>query len=219
MWMKYTTLLIDLDETLYPTSTGVWDAISERMERYMHERLNLPLEGISSLRRELYTQYGTTLRGLKATRQVDEHDFMAFVHDIPVDRLLEPDPQLREVLLRYPQQKVIFTNADRNHARRVLSRLQVEDCFDNTIDIFDVSPYCKPMREAFEIALNMCGEKAPERCVFIDDSYRNLSAARALGFHTIRVGVPQPGYPHPDGVSHFRVARFSDLPAVLDPDL
>ncbi|RPJ49158.1 MAG: pyrimidine 5'-nucleotidase, partial [Chloroflexi bacterium] len=63
--MQYTTLLIDLDETVYPSSCGVWDAISDRMEQWMHERLGLPWEEIPTLRKELYHSYGTTLRGLQ----------------------------------------------------------------------------------------------------------------------------------------------------------
>jgi FMN phosphatase YigB (HAD superfamily) len=32
------------------------------------------------------------------------------------------------------------------------NRLQVADCFDGIVDILDVSPYCKPMPEAFATA-------------------------------------------------------------------
>ena len=91
--MHYTTLLIDLDETVYPSSSGVWDAISVRMEQYMHERLNLPLRGNPrACAKHLYQTYGTTLRGLQITRHVDERDFLDFVHDVPLDRLLTARP-------------------------------------------------------------------------------------------------------------------------------
>lgn len=216
--MRYTTLLIDLDETLYPASCGIWDAIKKRMEQYMHERLNLPLEEIPGLRRQLYETYGTTLRGLQMTRHVDERDYIDYVHDVPVDQMIFPDPALREMLLRYPQRKLIFTNADRKHAGRVIRQLGLEDCFDGIIDIYDIAPHCKPMPEAYQAALRLSGETRSDQCIFIDDSPRNLAAARDLGFFTVQVGQPKPGFHHPPAASHQQITRLIDLPDVLDPD-
>lgn len=215
--MPYTTFFIDLDETVYSSSCGVWEAISRRMEQYMHERLNLAREEIPALRKSLYQQYGTTLRGLQMTRHVDEHEYVNYVHDVPLDQYLSPDPELCEILQRYPQQKIIFTNADRNHAKRVMGRLEIAGCFDGMVDIFDIAPYCKPMPESFQIAMQRAGEQDPARCVFIDDSPQNLAAARALGFYTVQVGSPKPGYLHPEAMSHVQIPRLHDLPKALDP--
>lgn len=214
--MGYTTLLIDLDETLYDPAAGVWEAISQRMDLYMCERLNMPAETVRPLRTELYQTYGTTLRGLKVTRGVDERDFIDFVHDVPVNDLLQPDPGLREMLLRYPQRRIIFTNADFKHANRVVSRLGLEGCFERTVDIYDIAPYCKPMPEAYLSVLRIAGIGSAEECVFVDDSPRNLTAARALGFYTIQVGSPKPGFKHPPASAHAQIARLIDLPSVLD---
>ncbi|MBE0696203.1 MAG: pyrimidine 5'-nucleotidase [Anaerolineaceae bacterium] len=216
--MPFSTLLIDLDETVYSTACGVWEAISRRMEQYMHERLNLSWEEIPELRKSLYQQYGTTLRGLQKTLAIDEQEYVNYVHDVPLDQFLVPDQALRDVLLRYPQQKVIFTNADRNHARRVMQVLQITDCFSDLVDIFDIAPYCKPMPESFQIALARAGETDPGACVFIDDSPHNLAAARALGFYTIQVGSPKPGYRHPPVQAHAHITKLSELEQVLDPE-
>jgi putative hydrolase of the HAD superfamily len=213
--MQYSTIFIDLDETVYPPACGVWEAISDRMERYMHERLGLPLEEIPTMRKTLFQQYGTTLRGLQMTRHIDERDYLDFVHDVGVDRLLKPDPGLREVLLRYPQRKIILTNADRTHSARVIRAVGLEGCFESIIDIYDIAPYCKPMPEAYQAALRIAGETAAERCVFIDDSPLNLDGARALGFLTIQVGLPKPGFEHPQTDGHPRIARLNDLPTIL----
>jgi pyrimidine 5'-nucleotidase len=186
--MHCSTLLIDLDETVYPTSTGVWDAIAGRMNEYLCTRYGISPDEVIAVRETLYRTYGTTLRGLQEERGVDMEAYLAFVHDIPLHTLLAPDPGLREVLLRYPQRKVIFTNADRPHAERVLRQLRLEDCFDHIIDIYDVAPYCKPMPEAYRIALQVAGETNPSRCIFLDDSPRNLEGARKVGIPTILVG-------------------------------
>ncbi len=214
--MPYTTLLIDLDETVYPSSSGVWDAISERMEQYMHARLGIDWAEIPGMRRSLYMQYGTTLRGLELTYHVDQLEYLEYVHAVPLDRLIDPDPDLRAALLRIPARKLIFTNADRNHARRVIERLGLEGCFDGVIDILDIAPYCKPMPESFEIALRMAGGIAASDCVFIDDSPRNLSAARELGFITIQVGNPKLNLLHPAADAHACITRLAELPEVLE---
>lgn len=215
--MAYTTLLIDLDETVYPANCGVWEAISERMERYMDERLHLPLDEIPAIRTALYQEYGTTLRGLQATRHVDEYDYIAYVHDVPLDQFLSPDPALREMLLRYSLRKIVFTNADRKHAERVIQQMHLEGCFDGIVDIFDIAPYCKPMPEAYHKALALCGEHDPQKCVFIDDSPRNLAAARAVGLYTIQVGALRQGYAHPGPPAHALIPRLIDLASVIPP--
>src|SRR5512142_707586 len=118
--MPFTTLFFDLDDTLYPPNNGVWGAIASRIESFMRDRVGIPPEEIPALRQTLFRTYGTTLRGLSITRHVDVHEYLAFVHDIPLKEYLVPDPRIRSIIQRYPQRKLIFTNADRNHAHHVL---------------------------------------------------------------------------------------------------
>jgi pyrimidine 5'-nucleotidase len=208
--MTLKTIFLDLDDTLYPPSTGIWPAIGVRIDLYMIERLHLPAEQVPALRRKLFTQYGTTLRGLVVTMHVDQVDYLDFVHDVPVERMLQPDPGLHTVLGGLPQRKVIFTNADRKHARRVLGALQVADCIDQIIDILDVTPFCKPQPGAFECALYMAGEQDPTQCVLVDDGVPNLASARQFGFHTVRVGSAEPSPDYEVGIP-----TIHELPGVL----
>jgi putative hydrolase of the HAD superfamily len=167
---------------------------------------------VSELREQLYRTYGTTLRGLTITRGIDASDYLAFVHDIPLHNYLTPDERVGPVLARYPQRKVIFTNADQAHARRVLAILNLTDYFDQIIDILDVAPYCKPMPGAFQRALQLAGAASARESIFIDDAPHNLKAAREAGFYTIRVGPAAV-----DGCCDAVVPSLLDLPAVLDP--
>lgn len=145
------------------------------------------MEEALRLRDELFVKYGTTMRGLQVEYHLDEEDYLQYVHDVPLQNFLQSNPQLGEMLSHLPQRKVILTNADTRHARRVLSLLGVEGCFEKIIDIRSVAPYCKPMPEAFEAALGLMGEKAC-RSMLVEDSIKNLAAARGLGFSTVRVG-------------------------------
>lgn len=193
--MTITTIFFDLDDTLYPASSGLWQQIKARIGLYMRERLDIPAEQVAALRQRLFEKYGTTLRGLQENYQVDVADFLAFVHDVPVTEYIHPNPLLRQVLQSQPARKFIFTNADAPHARRVLNALQLEDCFEAIIDVVAIDPYCKPMPEAFAIALKAAGESDPGSCVMLDDIPRTTRAARQFGMYAILCGQAEP---HPD---------------------
>ena len=200
--MAFTTLFIDLDDTVYPKTSGLWQAIRRRLDLYMLERVHIPSAEIPAMRDHLFTTYGTTMRGLQAIYDIDTQDFLAYVHDVPISNFIQADLTVRAALLSLPQRKIIFTNADTNHARRVLDVLAISDCFDKIIDINAISPYCKPQPEAFRIALQSSVEQDASRCVMVDDLPRNLAAARQLGFYTVRLGSVEPSDKYHTGILH-----------------
>jgi putative hydrolase of the HAD superfamily len=204
-----TTLLFDLDDTLYPPSSGVWQAIGERINRFMSERVGIPPDRVAALRERYFAEYGTTLNGLRAIHGVNPDEYLAFVHDIPLDRLLDEDQQLQEMLTGLPQRKVIFSNSDRAHAGRVLERLGVAQAFERIIDIRALGFVNKPDLEAYRRALVLLGTTAAE-CAIIDDLLRNLLPPRALGMRTVWV---HPGGNEPGADYHIR--SILDLPACL----
>jgi len=186
--MHFKSLYIDLDDTLYPASSGLWTAIRERMNAYMQSLMDLPIADIISLRKKYLETYGTTLRGLEAHFNVDRDEYLAYVHDLPLENFIHPDPALRSLLLSLPQRRWVFTNADNNHANRVLKILGLVDCFDGVIDIRAIDFACKPDKIAYQKALNITGDDDPANCVIFDDAVRNLAPAREMGFYTILVG-------------------------------
>jgi pyrimidine 5'-nucleotidase len=190
--MRFSTLFFDLDDTLYPSSSGLWKAIKERMNIYMRDVLNIPEDKVHTLREQYYRMYGTTLRGLVERHKVNEQDFLAFVHDLPLKDYLTPDPVQREIIASLPHRKLIFTNADINHARRVLAVLQLDDAFETIIDVNAVSPYCKPNAESFAIAQELANEPDPRKCVMIDDLPRTTRAALQVGMASILYGTDEP---------------------------
>jgi pyrimidine 5'-nucleotidase len=190
--MRFTTLFFDLDDTLYPSSTGLWFAIKDRMTLYMIERLGLPEKDVPLLREQYFKMYGTTLRGLQERHNVDKDDFLAFVHDLPLKDYLTPNPILREVIASLPTRNLIFTNADVLHARRVLAALKLDDLFDTIVDVNAVAPYCKPMPESFAIAMELADEPDPRKCVMIDDLPRTTRAALNVGMASLLYGCDEP---------------------------
>jgi len=190
--MRFSTVFFDLDDTLYPASTGLWHAIKERMNIYMRDRMGIPESDVPALREQYYKMYGTTLRGLIERHHVDEQDFLAFVHDLPLKDYLTPDPIQREIIASLPTRNLVFTNADIHHARRVLAALELDDLFETIIDVNEVSPYCKPMPESFAIAQDLADEPDPRKCVMIDDLPRTTRAALNAGMASLLYGTDEP---------------------------
>jgi putative hydrolase of the HAD superfamily len=190
--MRFTTLFFDLDDTLYPSSTGLWPAIKDRMNLYMIERLGIPESDVPFLREQYFKMYGTTMRGLEERHNVDKQDFLAYVHDLPLQSYLKPNPIVREVIASLPTRNLIFTNADVSHARRVLTVLELNDLFEAVVDVNAVSPYCKPMPESFAIAMDIADEPDPRKCVMIDDLPRTTRAALHAGMASLLYGCDEP---------------------------
>ena len=190
--MRFTTLFFDLDGTLYSNATGLWDAIRDRMNLYMRDRMGIPEKDVQQLREQYFKMYGTTLRGLQMRHQVDAEDFLAFVHDLPLKDYIKPDPIQRDIIASLGTRNLIFTNADVNHARRVLSALKLDDLFDVIVDVNAVSPYCKPMPESFAIAMELADEPDPRKCVMIDDLPRTTRAALDVGMASLLYGFEGP---------------------------
>jgi pyrimidine 5'-nucleotidase len=209
--MKLTTIFFDLDDTLYPSKTGLWQAIKSRMNDYMRERMSIPEKDIARLREKYFKEYGTTLRGLQANHKIDAGDFLAYVHDLPLGDYLTPDPTLRPVIASLPTRNLIFTNADIPHARRVLTQLQLNDLFDTIVDVNAVAPFCKPMPESFDIAMRAAGETDPSRCLMIDDLPLTTRAARRAGMSSI---LYRDEFSEGDANAHF--TNWNDLPGILE---
>jgi len=204
-------LIFDLDETIYPRSSGLMQAISHRINRYMIERLGMPPERVSRLRREYWTRYGTTSRGLQLRHSIDVYDYMQFVHDAPLREYIGPNPELDAVLAALPQRKVIFTNATAAHARAVLEVVGVAHHFAAIYDAFFVEHESKPAMGAYRRLLAALHAPAPA-CLMVEDTARNLRPAKSLGMTTVLVDPPPGG--DLTGVD-FKICRVAEIGRVV----
>lgn len=138
---KYDCLLFDLDDTLYPLSSGLAAECGKNIKEYMVQKLGIEQSQIVEMSKLLYKNYGTTMAGLRAIGyDFDYDEYHSFVHGrLPYENL-KPDPVLRSLLLSLPSRKVIFTNADKIHAATALSKLGLEDCFEGIICFETLNP-------------------------------------------------------------------------------
>jgi putative hydrolase of the HAD superfamily len=209
--MRFSTFFFDLDETIYPHSAGLWEVIGSRITEYMIERLGFPPAEVRGMRDRYFLEYGTTLRGLQANHSVDMHDYLAFVHDVPLEQHIHPNPDLPCILGNLKANKYIFTNADANHANRVLNILGLRPFFTGIIDVHAIAPFCKPMPESFKMALQIAGNPKPQECVLLDDQARVTRAAKGIGMYTILVGKEITG----DEANSF-VLNLNEIESLLD---
>ncbi len=181
-----TTCIFDLDETLYPRACGVMTEIGARIQRYMIDKLGFDEALVPGLRRDLYIRYGTALRGLQVEHSVDAEDYLAYVHAVDLARLLRQAPDLNQMLDAMPLDKVVFTNANREHAERVLAQLGIRRHFTRVVDLRDIDYRCKPDPHAYQRLLELIGQPAGV-CVYVEDTPRNLRPAVGLGMVTVLV--------------------------------
>ena len=202
-------LLCDLDNTLYPPDNGLWQAIGRRIDRYMIERLGYRPDEVSRRRDDYLNAFGTTLNALRHHYGIDPFDFLAYVHDLPLQDYLRSSPELDHMLSRLPLRKIIFTNADAPHAERVLGHLGIAHHFERIIDIQALGFRNKPDEAAYFKTLELLAAR-PEECLFADDSPANLSPAWAMGMITILVGDGEAC----QGVD-YQIRRITDIEALV----
>lgn len=184
--MAFEFIVFDLDNTLYPRGSGVMEAIGDQIQAWVRRELDLSPEAAAELRQRYLRQYGTTMGGLMAEQGVDVGRYLSFVHDIPVDDYLEPNLSLARMLTEIPLRKAIYTNGTLEHGMRVLRALGVIDHFERIVGIQEVGLRNKVSCEAYRRMLALLSAQA-EACIMVEDSPRNLRAAKALGMTTVLV--------------------------------
>ena len=179
--------IFDLDDTLYPPETEFMGLIQQRINAYMVRTVGLPAVEAMVVQKGYLRDYGTSLAGLMAHYQIDPRDFLAEVHDVPLD-LLSPDPGLRAGLERLKGPRIVFTNGATVHAHRVLDKLGIDDLFDGVFALEDADLIPKPDPRTFARMTDRFGVD-PASAAFFEDTPRNLKPAKAIGMTTVLVGA------------------------------
>ena len=180
-------LLFDLDDTLYPRSAGIMVEIRRLIMDYIQTQFGLSTEEADALRHEYLHAYGTTMRGLQVNHGIDPDDYLEHVHAIPLHAFLQPNPELDAVLDALPQEMIVFTNASREHAERVLEVLGIRRHFSRIVDVRDMAYESKPQPSAYRRICQLFGV-SPEECLLVEDNVRNLCPATEIGMSTVLVG-------------------------------
>jgi len=182
---KIDTWIFDLDNTLYSADSGIFQQVGELMSKFVSNQLDINLKEAEKIRGKYYRQHGTTLRGMMDNHGVDPEIFLREVHKLDYS-IVKHNHKLNEELVKHKGRKIIYTNANQQHANDVLVRLELTDMFVNIFDIKmadyvpkpEVQPYMKFI-EKFDIN--------PVCSAMFDDIAKNLVPAKNVGFTSIWV--------------------------------
>lgn len=196
--MRLRAMIFDLDNTLYPASSGVMQRIDQRIGIYLQQRLGIHAAHALQLRRTYWETFGTTLRGLLHNHtDIETDEYLEFVHDVEIEDLLHPAAALDAALAALPVRKVVFTNSPREHAQRVLEALQIAHHFERIFDLRYFDFVGKPDPAAYQHVLDYLDVPGPA-AMMLEDTLPNLLPAKALGITTVLVGPQIPAHPAVD---------------------
>lgn len=183
------TWVFDLDNTLYPRHCDLFAQIDVLMTGYVSRLTGLEKTEARKLQKDLYRDYGTTLRGLMETHGIDPHDFLGVVHDIDYSPLPKK-PELGGMLQALPGRKLIYTNGSVAHARNTLAAMDIShELFDSIFDIVASDFEPKPHHAPFDKFLKEHDVDGSKSAMF-EDLPRNLQPAKANGMVTVLI-TPQ----------------------------
>ncbi len=192
-----TTWVFDLDNTLYPPRTRLFDQIERRMTAYVMGLLGVAEAEASHLRDLYWRRHGTTLSGLMREHGADPGPYLTDVHDIDFSVLSE-DPVLARSIAALPGRRIVYTNGSADYARQVVAARGLTGLFDAIYGIEAAGYHPKPDRAAYEAVFGADGLD-PARAAMFEDDARNLEVPHAMGLATILVAperITQPYIAH-----------------------
>jgi putative hydrolase of the HAD superfamily len=179
--------IFDLDDTLHDASAHIFPVMNRTMTQYIMETLEMDEPAAHSLRQHYWRVYGATLKGLMRHHGVDPYHFLNETHKlITLPEMVLVTKRLRHMLQNLKGRKVIFTNAPRGYALRMLDLLGIGDCFELVFSVESTKFHAKPSVRGFQMLLKALNAK-PNNCVMLEDNLPALMTAKRLGMRTIWV--------------------------------
>jgi putative hydrolase of the HAD superfamily len=177
--------LFDLDDTLHNASAHIFPVMNQAMTNYIMATLAMDESTAHDLRRHYWRVYGATLKGLMRHHQTNPQHFLKMTHqfDDLAERVIAVK-RLRHLITTLAGRKVVFTNAPRDYALRVLNILGIADCFELVFSVESTKFHAKPSVRGFQLLLASLRVKASD-CVLLEDNTAALMTAKRLGMKTV----------------------------------
>lgn len=177
--------IFDLDDTLHNASAHIFPVMNQAMTNYIKDTLALNEDAAHALRKHYWRVYGATLKGLMRHHQTDPQHFLKVTHqfDDLAERVIAVK-RLRHLIDSLAGRKLVFTNAPRDYALRVLDLLGISDCFELVFSVESTKFHAKPSLRGFRLLLSTLRVKASD-CVLLEDNAAALMTAKRLGMKTV----------------------------------
>tara|TARA_B110000438_G_scaffold243771_1_gene243932 strand:+ start:56 stop:733 length:678 start_codon:yes stop_codon:yes gene_type:complete len=180
---RITTWIFDLDNTLYSADSGIFQQVHTLMGNFVSQHLNIELKKAKEIQKEYYKQHGTTLRGMMDNHNVDPDYFLDEVHRLDYS-IVKPNKKLNTELEKLDGRKIIYTNANYQHAHDVLQKLELTHMFKEIFDIKKANYIPKPEILPYEQIINDFNID-PSSAIMFDDIAKNLVPAKKVGFTSV----------------------------------
>ena len=180
---KINTWIFDLDNTLYSADSGIFQQVHTLMGSFVSKHLNIKLDEAKKLQKKYYKQHGTTLRGMMDNHNVDPDHFLSEVHKLDYS-IVGPNYELNKELEKLEGRKIIYTNANRQHANDVLKQLELTHMFKEIFDIKNANYIPKPEISPYEQIISEFNINSSSSAMF-DDIAKNLVPAKNVGFTSV----------------------------------
>ena len=180
---KINTWIFDLDNTLYSADSGIFQQVHDLMGKFVSSHLDIDIEEAKIIQKNYYKQHGTTLRGMMDNHGVDPDHFLAEVHKLDYS-IVGPNHKLNEELKKLQGRKIIYTNANMQHALDVLERIELSNFFDEIYDIKMANYIPKPELAPYKQMIAQFDIETKSSAMF-DDIAKNLVPAKTVGFTSV----------------------------------
>ena len=180
---KINTWIFDLDNTLYSADSGIFQQVHTLMGEYVSKNLNIDIKEAKELQKKYYKQHGTTLRGLMDNHSIDPDHFLSEVHNLDYS-IVGPNEELNKELEKLEGRKIIYTNANFQHAENVLKRLELSHMFEEIFDVKSANYIPKPEILPYQKIIKDFNINIASSAMF-DDIAKNLVPAKKVGFVSI----------------------------------
>ncbi len=177
--------IFDLDDTLHNASAHIFPVMNRAMTQYIMDSLDLEEATAHKLRQHYWRIYGATLKGLMRHHGTNPHHFLQETHRLMnLPEMVIQTKRLRHMLKSLSGRKLVFTNAPRSYAIRVLELLGIDDVFELIFSVESTQFHAKPSVRGFQRLLKSIKAKASD-CIMLEDNLPALMTAKRLGMKTI----------------------------------
>lgn len=177
------TWIFDMDNTLYNAEKHIFPQMATRMNSFISDLLSVPPEEAALLRKKYWEKYGTSMRGLMVEHGVDPNRFLDKIHEIDISEV-DPCTITQEYLSHLPGRKIVYTNAPRHFATRMIKHLGLTHHFEDMFTIEDAGFIPKPDASGYHTMINKF-QVNPKTSCMLEDMAVNLKPAAELGMTTI----------------------------------
>ena len=218
---KITTLIFDVDDTLYDVGTGFTaHRNGDGATSFMVAKLNFPdMPTAQIIRDEYFELYHSTAKALTVAEEEGKVPYNSsndtatatataatsntkdgkvfqtkdlaqwWAEKLNFSLLGGPNQKLVSMLESCPLNLVAFSNGPRLYVLRVLKEIGLDKVFppEKVFAVDDVLPACKPEKVAFQKVLDAVGVKSTSECIMVEDSMKNVRAAKELGMGTVLI--------------------------------